>query len=117
MIILSSNRLGSNAIVNSGSFVLPGDATAFSLPFEDLRFKISFHYESGGTHNIKVLGSTDKTVDIALVNFDNPLGVTWESQVASINGMPLSLALNVVTISSPSGKPRIVTYSLIKRIA
>ncbi|MGN7749744.1 DUF6864 domain-containing function [Sinorhizobium sp. 22678] len=117
--IAQSKRPGAYTIASSGSFVLPGDVFAFTLPFEDLSFTISFQYESGGAQNVRVLGSSEKSVEIGLINFDNPLGVTWESQVATLNNnMPLILVLNVVTLASKdNAKPRVITYSFIKRVA
>lgn len=120
MITFSRSRHpGSYGVVSSGSVSLPSDAATVSLPLEDLRVTFEFSQGPGGSQNVQVLGHDDKSVRIGLVNFDNPLGVAWESPIGQHQGIELfiSILVNTVSSSDDSRKPRILSYTFFKRVA
>jgi hypothetical protein len=112
-------RPGSYRIVESGSFSLPGDAVAFSIPLNDLQFNLRFERGGGGTPRIDIVSSEEKSVRLSLVNFDNPLGVSFESPVGIFEDKQIELSLIVRSVKSieQEFKPRTITYSFFQRYA
>lgn len=103
---------GTFSHVESGTAVLIGASSHVEVKIEDLRFGFLFVVNSSiSGQTVQQLGANDKLLTLGLVNFDSPLGISWESPVGSFHGKELRLALHVVTLGTIPTETRVFTYS------
>lgn len=105
------NNTGSFAIVDTGSACLPPRSDSFNLEVADLTFIFIFKNDNSkdGT-KIEEVSRTEKSLSIALVNFDNSLGTAWSSRVGGYNNKDLYMSLFISSVGE-TDPYRNITYS------
>ncbi|WP_457814157.1 hypothetical protein U8C43_23880 [Sinorhizobium meliloti] len=110
--ISCSGPQGSFKEIDSGSSVLIAGATSLRIQLDDLAFVFKFaskkEISGQAVEQVSVEG---KTLTLDLVNFENPLGVSWQSQVGTLDGKVLVLCLYVTMIGNIPSETRIITHS------
>jgi hypothetical protein len=106
-------RVGGREVVGSGSLIThEGDSNA-ELQHGSLSFQLTFATQPGGQPLVEGT-AVGKSLKLTLMNFDNPLGTGWSSEVGTVGGKKLFLALYVSTIGDPEKRQRSIMYTFTK---
>lgn len=106
-------RVGNRTVVGGGSIVTQQGDDTVELNYGVLALKLVFEKADGDPS--VVTGITGQLLSLRLLNFDNPFGITWASQVGlSPDGArKLHLAIHVQTIGAADSSKvtRLINYT------
>lgn len=104
--------IGGKTLAQSGSAILGHGQVAFSISIENIVANFVFQDDDGSPEivNEKPVGNT---IRIILKNWKNPLGTSylWEN-IATVNGLAVSIGLYVSSIGPGDSVIRLVNYSV-----
>lgn len=93
------NRTDTFEVIDTGSICLPVGVQSFKLQISDLIFNFEIKNDkSKDALKVEQISLVDKSVTLALINFDNMLGSAWSSVVGNLNNKELSLSLHLSTV-------------------
>jgi hypothetical protein len=100
--------------LKSGTAVLPMSASSFTVDVEDLEFTFIF-VQRDGEQTVEEVSKTSKSISLHVVNFTNPMGTSWESDIGIVNGRTLVVCLYASSLGQVPTETRHVTYSFYLR--
>lgn len=102
-------RVGAREIVNSGTVVTQYGDDTIEIEIADLRFKFVFSGREGDP-KVEAEGAGN-LLTLHFTNFNNSLGIAWSSEVGTLAGKKLFLAIYMLTLGEGDNLKRAVNFT------
>jgi hypothetical protein len=102
-------------VLKTGQIALPIQANEFSVDVASLTFTFRFETRSGSSSGVESASDTGTEAVIRLINFNSPLGTSFDSLVGSVEGQELWLCIIAHAMTAgahdTNDVPRLVNYT------